>query len=303
VSAAIKRLGYTPNIAARMLMGRESNAIGVIVPSLADPFFAEAAHSIQESARLRNTLVWVASSNSDHATERSLVQKMIQHGVDGIVLTPSPGPESLGLNPNHPPIVMFDCRPPDGDWDAVLVDNRFASRKAVAHLIAHGYTEIDCISVDSEDVYTTHERMEGYRDAMRAAGLPIRVWASCQSLKDARKIIQVRSAETPRLRAIFTTNNVTTLKILATLRSLNLRIPGDVALIGFDDFDFGALLQPSLTLIRQPVNALGKRVAGLLFDRIGSDDEVKCETVTLPATLITRESCGCSLLEWLPPDL
>jgi LacI family transcriptional regulator len=293
VSAAVKRLGYSPNLAARMLMGQPSNAVGLIVPNLADTFYSEVAHSIQEAARERGMLVWVAASNSDQTTEAALISQMKQHRVDGILLIPTPRKMPFVHDHSGPPIVMLD-RPVRGSGcDAVLVENRRASFEAVEHLLWHGYKRIACISGDDADLYTAHERIAGYVDAMRARGLRSEVKTLCKTVDEVKASLHPAMSGPRSLHAIFTTNNVTTVHVMEALGELGLNIPKDIALVGFDDFELASLTRPSLTVVRQPGADLGKRAARLLFERIASSEDTKAVNIALPASLVVRESCGC----------
>jgi len=301
VSSAIKRLNYSPNLAARMLMGQPSNAIGLIVPNLGDSFFGEIAHNIQEIARERGMLVWVAASNSDRATEISIIEQMKQHRVDGILLIPTPGltppttRHSFDYIKNQPPIVALDRPLANHHVDTVLVENRRASAMAVEHLIGHGHKHIVCISVDSPELYTIHERISGYEDAMRQHRLPLEIATSKHTVDDIKDFLRASFHTTRSLTAIFTTNNVTTLYVMEALSELNIAVPLKIALVGFDDSEFAAAMHPSLTVIRQPMADLGRQSARILFDRIASRDTVRAAIVALPAMLIVRESCGCKL--------
>jgi LacI family transcriptional regulator len=292
VSAAIKRLGYSPNLAARMLMGQPSNAIGLIVPNLGDPFFAVLAHNIQEAARDRGLLVWVASSNSDQATEFTVLRQMRQHRVDGILLIPSPGelPFERG---EGPPIVMLDRPIANSGCDVVVVENRRSSMEAVQHLVSHGHRRITCISSDGAELYTTRERIAGYEDAMRSHRLKPYIVTECQTIDEVRAYLQAALAGPRPPQAVFSTNNVTTTHVMEAIFELNLVIPEDLALIGFDDFELASMLRPSLTVVRQPSADLGRQAARMLFDRMFSDKSVSAVNISLPPTLILRASCGC----------
>jgi LacI family transcriptional regulator len=293
VAAAIKRLNYSPNLAARMLMGQPSNAIGLIVPNLGDPFFAEVAHNIQEVARERRMLVWVAASNSEKATEISLIEQMKQHRVDGILLIPTSGSYDFDFSSGNPPIVALDRPLPGNHVDAVLVENRRSSAEAVEHLIGHGYRRIICISVDLPELYTIHERISGYEDAMRRNRLRVEVAVSKSTVDEIKSFLLAALEKGQRIEAIFTTNNVTTIHVMEALYELGLTVPTDIALAGFDDFEFAALTHPSLTVVRQPTGDLGRQAARLLFERISSSEAVHTVSIALPASLIVRESCGC----------
>lgn len=294
VSSAIWQLGYSPNLAARMLMGQPSNAIGLIVPSLKDPFHSEVAQNIQEIARERGVLVWVSASNSDLATENSIVEQMKQHHVDGIILMPTPGPHAFDTESNAPPIVTLDRPLLDAPVDAVLVENRHSSADAVEHLIAHGYKRILCISTHSHGLYTIEERIAGYKEAMAKHRLNTEIAMSMRDADDIKAYLLATVGKGPAVDAIFATNNVTTIHVLEALYNLGLTIPTDIALAGFDDIECAAVIHPAVTVVRQPTAELGRQAARLLFDRIASTQSIRAVTIVLPTTLVIRESCGCN---------
>ena len=293
IAGAIKRLGYTPNVAARVLMGQPSNTIGLIVPNLADTFFSEIAHNVQMTAREQGKLVWVASSDSDPEIEASVLNQMKQHQVDGILLVPC-ATILQHQNMYGVPIVALD-RPFRGKDHAVLVDNRGGSAKLVEHFVWHGYRRILCVSADPASIYTIGERIAGYEDVMRQHRMKIMVISSPKDKADLASQVRMklRSAHPPQ--AIFCTNNVTSIHVLETLVEDDRRLPRDVALGGFDDFELAALIQPGITVVRQPAEDLGRQAARLLFDILSSKStRIQGTTTLLPTSFIVRGSCGCA---------
>ena len=293
IAGVIKRLGYTPNVAARMLMGQPSNTIGLIVPNLADTFFSEVAHSVQVTARKQGKLVWVASSDSDPDIEASVLSQMKQHHVDGILLVSCSGT----LQPRHMegvPMVSLD-RPLQGRCDAVLVDNRGGAAKLVEHLVWHGYKRMLCVSVDPPSIYTIGERIAGYEDVMRRHRRKIMVISSPRDKAEFKAQVRatLHSAHPPQ--AVFSTNNVTTMRVLEMLFEDDLMIGRDIALGGFDDFELASLIRPGVTVVRQPAADLGHQAARLLFETLDSKAKrIRGTTTVLPTTLILRGSCGCT---------
>ena len=294
IADAIKRLGYTPNVAARVLMGQPSNTIGLIVPSLADTFFSEIAHNVQVAAREQGKLVWVASSESHPRIEVSVLTQMKQHHVDGILLV------SCASTVQHQhmvgvPMVALD-RPFHGNCDAVLVDNRGGAAKLVEHFLWHGYKRILCVSADPPSIYTIGERIAGYEDVMRKHRRKITVISSLPNKIDLGVEVRAKLGSAHPPQAIFCTNNVTTIHVMETLFENGLVTPRDVAVGGFDDFELASLVQPGITVIRQPAADLGYRAARLLLDTLSSKEtRVRGTTTVLPTTLVIRGSCGCSL--------
>ncbi len=293
VSAAIRQLGYRPNHAARILSGQLSKSIGLIVPDLADSFFSVVSHAVQEAAREGGYLVWLAASDGDSAIEKAQVEQMTSHPVDGILLVPaecrSRYLEAAASGPA--PIVTIDRPIEVAATDSVEVENRAGARMAVEHLIGHGYKKITCVVMNSH-LRPVRERVAGYEECMRQAKLRRKKLVLFDEA--SAQIALTAMLDSPdRPDALFTANNACTIRVIKTLRAMNNKIPGDVALIGFDDVDFYTLLSPPVTAVRQPAAELGRTSTRLLLQKIrGERSEPHVRTV-LPVALIVRESCGC----------
>src|ERR1700749_3924496 len=150
VRAAIRRLGYRPNHAARVLTGQLSRSIGLIVPDIADTFFSVISHAVQETARASGYLVWLAASNEDPTVEAAQAEIMIHHPVDGILLVPADSRNNYlkTLASGTTPIVTIDRPIEIATTDSVGVENRIGARLAVEHLIQHGFKRIRCVAVN-----------------------------------------------------------------------------------------------------------------------------------------------------------
>ncbi len=295
VSASILRLGYMPNLAARMLAGQSSQAIGIVVPNLAEGFYSELVHCIQVDARKRGTLVWIGASEADPSTEAAIIARMNHQGVDGIIMIPCPGENLFDPQDLKVPLVVLDRPLRKGKSDCVFISNRVSAREGVEHLIGHGCERIYCLSTYIADDYTNAERIAGYEDALRARRLPAHVLANLSTpemVADAIRSILAKSEGHP---AIFTTHTRATVEVLCALRAQSVDVPGKLTFLGFDDVPMAELLHPAPTVIVQPVSALAAQASRLLFDHIEAK-ETSSEppvTLTLGTQLIIRESCGC----------
>jgi LacI family transcriptional regulator len=294
VRAAIERIGYEPNEAARVLKGQRARILGLIVPDLADPFFATCANAIQETAWNAGYMTLMAASAHREDIERHETEIMIQRQIAGLIVIPS------GTQNDHfekakkggMPIVSLDRPLENVDADALIVDNRAASVLVIEHLIAHGHRNILCVA-DAETIFTRMERVTGYSHAMRQANLPIRICTVgplTGTLSD-HLTIALNSDTAPT--AIFSINDVLAVEVLRELQRRSLRIPDKMALISFDDFDAASLVSPTITVVRQPTVELGRRAASLLLDRLNDNGSQEAVRIVLPTELIIRESCGC----------
>jgi LacI family transcriptional regulator len=295
VRVAIDQLSYRPNELARAFRGQKSRSIGVIIPYLYDPFFATCAHAITTVARSNGYSVLITTSNADTDTEYDEAERMLQHHVDGLVVLPARYRETRLTRSlfGKTPVVIFDCPIPDESFDTVLVQNTPGSHKIVQHLIGHGHKRIVFMGL-SRSIFTINARFLGYRRAMQEADLQEDAFFGCHSQEDTLKALEdrMRSAKAPS--AIFTSNTLTTRYVMNSLYHMGVRIPGDAAFAGFDDFDGAELTSSPLTVIRQPAQEMGRVAANLLFERILRGELPRTGTkVTLPVEMVLRRSCGC----------
>ena len=295
VRAAIEKIGYRPNEAARILKGHRAQVIGLIVPDLADPFFATYASAVHETAWDAGYMTLMAASAHRKDIERRETEFMIERSVAGMLVAPiNSSNDHFETAKNHGvPIVSFD-RPMEGvDVDVFVVDNREAAARATQHLIDHEHQSILCIA-DDENIFTKAERVAGYSEAMRRARLPIRTCLIGPVSGPLHKQLEFALHSTPPLTAIFATSNVIALDVVRELQKRSIPIPGRMALIGFDDFDAATLLRPTITVVRQPVAELGRKATSALLARINGELHTEqALRVTDLTELVIRESCGC----------
>ena len=294
VRAAIRRLDYRPNHAARVLSGQLSRSIGLIVPDIADTFFSVVSHAAQETARESGYLVWLAASNDDPAIEAAQVELMTHHPVDGILLVPADSRSRYlkALATGSTPIVTIDRPIEIAITDSVGVENRTGARMAVEHLIGHGHKKIACIATNAH-LLTIKERIIGYEECLRHAKLPRSRALQLSSRESVQSALSKLFASRNRPDALFTANNAATIWVIEALREMNVEMGKDIALVGFDDVDFFTLITPPVTAIRQPALELGHMSARLLLQRIKGEFTASSVRTVLPVSLIIRESCGC----------
>ncbi|WP_216841222.1 LacI family DNA-binding transcriptional regulator [Acidobacterium sp. S8] len=296
VYRAIEKLGYRPNEMARALRSFKSRTIGLIVPYLFDPFFATCAHAVNTVAREHNYSVILTTSNEDPVTEFNEAQSMLQRHVEGMLIIPADIRKSrvsqAEFAGTH--IVTLDRPVHDARLDSVQVQNQSGAKRAVQHLIQqHDHKRILFLGFN-RNLYTVRSRFEGYRRAMQESHLEPSATFDCSSEETTAEIIdnQLQGKNPPT--AFFTANNLTTRYSLHALLEKGVRVPEEVALVGFDDFELADILHPTLTVVRQPASELGRVAANLLFDRIKRDEfPEEGSRIVLPVELVIRRSCGC----------
>ncbi len=304
VQASILKLGYEPNQTARALASGRTSMVGLLVPSIADPFFSNCAEAAEKVARKYDSLLILAVSNNDVATEREKLSALLRQRPDGLLVVPSDG-ENITfrrfVRDTRVPIVTFD-RPTAG-CPSVLTDNYDAALKATCHLIEHGYQRILCYGGEPH-IYTIKERLRGYRDAIKHAGLVEQMDASfSESQGDAEDTIRRHILGSNPPDAIFTLKNSTTMLTLQVLQSLHITVPQKIGLLGFDDFPLAGSLTPYVSVVRQPIYDVGLKAAELLYAMLEANkdiplirDSTVARSVTLKSQLIVRSSCGCPAL-------
>ncbi len=288
VQKAIEELAYHPSQAARSLKGARTKTIGLIVPSVADPFFSTAAAAIQEVARAHETLVLLAASDNLPAREQEEVITFIQRRIDGLILAPSESADVDMLRHAQFPVVCFD-RPLFGTKvPTVLSDNYGGAKLATEYLVRCGYKRILCMAGDPK-LFTSQRRVRGHREVIRTAGLPYLAELNVQDYSSTEAALQPYFSGKDRIDAIFSIKNAITVNAYKVLRKANIAIPDTIGLLGFDDFDLADALEPSITVVRQQVEALATKAAEMLFNAL-RNNEFGPSTATMKVELVERGS-------------
>ena len=245
----------------------------------------------------------MTASHNDPHSEIENLNILISHRVDGLIVAPA-NSQSEGLRDllKHLtiPVVAVDRPVNESSVAAVLSDNFKGARFATQHLVEHGYKQIVCLTGEST-LFTIQERIRGYRAGMESAGLPSKLNTSVKDYRSAEYAIESMLAGPNPPDALFTLKNSTTIYAFEVLQKLNVCIPKTIALLGFDDFELASTVRPSISVIQQPVEEIGRVAAELLFEQLlgkrGSHPQPKAKRprlVTLETRLIQRSSCGCS---------
>jgi LacI family transcriptional regulator len=302
VRRVIEAMGYMPNQAARVLKGDRTKTIGLIIPSIADPFLSSCAEAAQAVARANDSLLIVTASHNDPHIEIENLNILISHRTDGLIIAPSNSrSQALReiLDRLSIPVVAIDRPVANSSIASVLTDNFKGARFATQHLIEHGYKRIVCLTGEST-LFTIQERIRGYRAAVESAGLSYALNTSIKDYKSAEYAIESMLAGANPPDALFTLKNSSTIHAFEALQKHNISVPKTVALLGFDDFELASMVRPSISVVQQPVEEIGRVAAELLFEQLlgrrnaGLSGHIKRgRQVTLETRLIQRASCGC----------
>jgi LacI family transcriptional regulator len=290
VEKAVLELGFRRNAGAASLRRGHTGTIGLIVEDISEPFQSMVARAVERVALAQGVLLFTASSSQDEQRAKEMALALCGRRVDGLLLLTRPYDQSFlqaeidaGL-----PVVFVD-RPPMGlhGVDTVISANRDGARAGVQHLIAHGHRRIAFIG-DPEDIYTGHERLSGYRDALKSAGIPYdpaMVHLGEPLTERCQRALSIVSALPDPATAVFTGNSLNT---LATLRTAAHRTR-PLAHVAFDDFECADLLHPPLSVVAQDPSGMGTIAAELITKRIKGEKGPARELI-LPTALIPRGS-------------
>ncbi|MFN4285491.1 MAG: LacI family DNA-binding transcriptional regulator [Lacibacter sp.] len=295
-----QKINYQPNPIALSLKERKSRSLGVIVCEIANSFFSQVINGIESVANERAYNIIIAQSHDSAGRELSDLQFLASRSVDGIIM--SVGSETSDYNflkeltEKGLPIVFFDRIVPGIETHKVIADNTVGAYEAVSHLIKKGYRHIAAIA-NAEGLSITQERIAGYKQALADNGLPVQesLIQYCQHgglvHDELQQAFQQLWKQKKKPDAIFAAADKLTTGCLRILKQKKIKVPDEVALIGFSNNDLTELLDPPLSIIKQPAFEMGVAATALLLQVIESKRPVtEFETRVLPTELIIRKS-------------
>jgi LacI family transcriptional regulator len=297
ILAAIEQLRYVPHGAARSLITNQTDTTGVLLPDLYGEFFSEVIRGIDLAARRSGFHVLISGFHSDRA-EIEAVLRALRGRVDGlIVLSPDVDAQSLRRNlPETLPVVLLNT-PVDGDgadFDAINLDNHGGAFAMVRHLAGLGHRRIAFLRGPEENA-DARERLRGYRDALLSleiAGEGALELGGDFSEESGYRAGQRLLALQPRPTAVFAANDSMAIGCLFALREAGARVPGDIALAGFDDIPIARYITPSLSSVHVPIAELGTRAMERLLHAVDRKNGHERRQETVATTLVVRGSCG-----------
>lgn len=297
VLRAIDELQYRPNLAARNLRQGRTGLIGLAVPEVRSPYFGEIAELLIDAAQDRGWTVLIDRTDGTADRERRLLEGSERHTVDGMIMSPwSLTPAELGRHSATMPLVVLGEQETGGTADHVAIDNVAAAHEATAHLASLGRRRIAAVGLQPQlSNGTAEQRAQGYRKALAAAGLPVRESltrsvATLHREEGHRATRDLLSAdEVPD--AVFCFSDELALGALRAARESGLRVPADLALVGFDDIEDGRWSSPTLATVSPDKGQIAERALQCLADRVyGRLGHLPARRVTVPHRLVVRES-------------
>jgi LacI family transcriptional regulator len=300
---AAQLLSYRPNRAARDLRVRSSRAVGVLIPDIENPFFTSLVCGIEDVLSKTDYSLLLASYNEDPGQEARRLEVFRAEGVRGLVFAASRAPSRLyaELEKAGMALVAVSRDLPRLRIDQVTVANRDGAHAATSHLIQLGHQRIAIIN--GPLVFTTaSDRQAGYEDALREAGMTVdeNLVVHCEFKQSAGHGAMCQLLELPNPpTAIFAASNLMTLGALQAIHEHHLAIPGQIAIVGFDEMPWAMSLRPPLTTVAQPAFEAGRTAAELLLARF-REPTLPRRQVVLETRLIVRSSCGFESVEDAP---
>jgi DNA-binding LacI/PurR family transcriptional regulator len=297
VQEVIDALGYRPSAAGRQLRSGRTGMVALAVPTIAAPYFADLAAHLAVRARERGLVLAVEQTDGQLEREREVAEGRPVRFADGLIFSPLEMPEAE-LTAPHPDTALVLIGEHAGEGvpvDTVGIDSTGVARLAVEHLLAAGRSRIAFLGWKDLTHNTARQRLEGYRAALEAAGLPhddglvphVNDWTPQDGLAATAALLRAR----PDVDAVFAADDQMALGAMAALRAAGCRVPDDVAVVGVDDVPAGRYTSPSLSTVAIDRAFIAEQALALLVSRL-EDPSLPPRHVQTPYRLVVRESCG-----------
>ncbi len=300
VEQAIAELGYTPNLTARNLRSGRSGSIALALPELSLSYFAELADAVIAAAEKRGHTVTIEHTGGDRARELDVLRSPRRKLSDGLIFSPlGMGQDDVHLTAVEYPLVLLGERIFGSPADHVTMKNVEAGRAATEHLIAQGRRRIAVVGAhDGEVIGSAGLRLRGYREALDAAGIEFdpaliaytELWHRANGATSMRELL----ASGVRFDAVFGLNDTLALGAMRVLQEAGLRVPADVAVVGFDDLDEAQYSLPSLTTIDPGREQIADTAVQLLLDRVEQRATGPSREIFADFRIVDRESTAPS---------
>ncbi len=293
VLTTIEELGYRPSKVARALVTQRTDTVGLVLGDITNPFFPEVARGVTDSAEAHGYNVFLCNSDGKRERVSQILRSLADHAVDGAIVFPSfGGGDALkAFAERDAPLVVLNCFFGYPGVSRIMVEFRAGARAAVEYLIGKGHTVIGMLAGSAPSL-NLMPRFRGYRDALKAHGLPIvdewvRPGAAvmARGAKSARRLL----THHPQVTAIFAYNDLLAVGAIQACRELGRRVPQDCAIVGFDDIPLAAMLDPPLTTVRIDKYELGRQAMHRLIDML-DDSEASFPPIRFDVELVVRES-------------
>jgi LacI family transcriptional regulator len=292
----ISSMGYRPSAIARSLARQETRTIGLVLPDVTNPFFADITRGVENLAYSKGYHVFLCNADEDPGRELAVIQSLEEKRVDGLILCSSRLQEEkmVEILARLPAAVLINRCPAqtgENSFNSVIIDDKRSGELATRHLIQRGHQRIGFLAGPPTS-YSGSGRKTGYLAAMQEAGINVESgWMNhCQpSVTGGYEATCQLLAGCPHLTALFCFNDLVAVGAVQACGEMKRRVPDDVAIVGHDDIPLAALVSPALTTCRVPRHELGTRAVNALLEHLQSCPS-GCQQVVLQPELIIRAS-------------
>ncbi len=292
-----KEMNYHPNFTALSLRQRKTRTIGLLIPQVVHEFFAQVIRGIEDVAYKQGYNVLISTSNESYDREARNAEELLNGRIDGLLACITKETSSIDHFEEYVsrevPLVFFDCVPDDILSDKIVIDDMDAGFKATEHLIKQGCTRIAFIG-GPKALNTNQERLLGFENALKAYGLPVDkkmiLHGTSGKYEEGLELSRALFSGDIIPNGVFAATDMLGIGAIKNVKEAGLQVPTDVAVIGFSNWEIGAIYEPGLSTIDQRGYELGKIATNRLLDRIHSDHQLPVTTKVIKTTLIQRGS-------------
>jgi LacI family transcriptional regulator len=289
-----ERLGYTPNVLAKSLRSKKSKTIGVVIADISSPFYSNVVKGIEDGAQEKGYSIILSNTDEQYKKEEKAVQVLLEKRIDGLLITPvqEENRDILDLKEKGIPLVLVGRHFDNIQTNYIVTEDIIGGFLATEHLIKKGHRRILHINGPMH-ISSASERLAGYKRALLEYGLEYDqrlVRGNTVEMEEANKLTKKIISEGFNFTAIFAYADVLALGAMHALSEAKLRIPDDIAVVGYDDIEFARISHPPLTTVRIPRYRLGKKAINLLVEKIIKKGSRKLHQVVIKPELVIRES-------------
>lgn len=304
ISVVMEEMGYQPNWFARGLNLNKTHTIGLFVPDILDPSYMEIAKGVEDIAHQRQYTALLCHTENDLEKERKYVKTLLERKIDGFVFisTLLDAEDLEAIQKQNVPVVLVGQKKPVANVPVVQLDCKLGAKKAVEHLVDLGRNQIACLygrTPKEENI----QKIEGYQEVLQERGLEQREGFLAEventifgGYIGARRLLlgKEKPERLERLDAIFVTSDIMAMGVIDALRGMDVAVPEDVAVVGFDNIRVSSLVEPKLTTIEKPLHNMGLSAMRMLIDVMegGMDTMESLQEITFAPKLIVRKSSG-----------
>lgn len=288
VLAAIAQTDFVPNEAARTLFKKSARTIGLIIPSIRNPYFTQLADTLDALAEQHGYRLSLYNVGRDPDKQRAAIQMLVSTNADGVIFAAETEALHGSLADCPVPVVVLDAQLPEEYAEAsISADHYQGARLAMEHLLDCGCQRIVCIK-GPQQVYSARRRYEAYRDMCREKGIAEQTVDCEYDFQEGLAVTERLLEKYPDVDGILACNDTVAISVYKVLHRRKIAVPERIQLVGFDDIDLSGLMSPELTTVRQPLQEMAEAAMERLLHRQETNKETK--QYIFPVTLIQRET-------------